>query len=86
MTNVDIVATFLDAVRDVTDKKLEGITLDTRIADLGLDSIQLMETIGVLEERLQLRFDDGALNRLTTVQDLSMLVDRARMGTGWGRC
>jgi acyl carrier protein len=74
----DIIPIFRTAAREVSGNTLEGLTLDTKISDLSLDSVSVMEIIGMVEEKLQMRFDDGDLSRLTTVRDLSVLVEKNR--------
>lgn len=76
--NLDIVTVFRDAARQVAGNNLDGLTLDTRLTDLKLDSVSTMEVIGMVEEQLHVRFDDSDLSRLNTVRDLSALVDKAR--------
>jgi acyl carrier protein len=75
---VDIVRVFREASRQVAGKDLDTLTLDTRITDLQLDSVSVMEVIGLVEEQLHVRFDDGDLSHLNTVRDLSVLVEKAR--------
>ena len=76
--SLDIIPIFRDAAREVAGDSLDNLTLDTKISDLSLDSVSVMEVIGMVEERLKMRFDDGDLSRLTTVRDLSALVEKAR--------
>ena len=75
---IDIIRVFRDASKQVVGKDLDTLTLDTRITDLQLDSVSVMEVIGLVEEQLQVRFDDGDLSHLNTVRDLSKLVEKAR--------
>jgi acyl carrier protein len=80
-SNVDIIPIFREAAREVAGEKLKGLdtlTLDTKLSDLALDSVAVMEVIGMVEERLHVRFDDGDLSRLSTVRDLSTLVEKGR--------
>jgi acyl carrier protein len=76
--NVELITIFRDAAREVSGNNLEGLELDTKISDLSLDSVSVMEVIGMVEEKLHVRFDDSDLSRLTTVRDLSVLVAKAR--------
>jgi acyl carrier protein len=39
-----------------------------------MDSVAVMETIGVCEQRLSVRFNDEDLGKLTTLRDLDTLV------------
>jgi acyl carrier protein len=46
------------AIYDISLKDFEGLTSATRISELGLDSIAMLEVIGVLEENLSIRIAD----------------------------
>ena len=74
----DIVELFKQAVYEVDGFKLEEVTLDTRLSDLSLSSVALLEVMGHLEQRLEIRFNDEDLARLTSVRDLAALIRKAR--------
>ena len=77
MTNNDIIVLFKEAVREVdSNTKLDNLTANTEIAKLGLDSVMTMEVIGVLEERLNVRFPDEDLATLKNIGDLTALIQR----------
>jgi acyl carrier protein len=77
MTNNDIIVLFKEAVREVdANTKLDDLTANTEIAKLGLDSVMTMEVIGVLEERLNVRFPDEDLATLKNIGDLTALIQR----------
>ena len=77
MTDNDIIVLFKEAVREVdANTKLDDLTTSTEIAKLGLDSVMTMEVIGVLEERLNVRFPDEDLATLKNIGDLTALIQR----------
>ncbi len=76
----DVVTLFRDAVFEAGGIKLDHLTLDTTLADLALDSIAVMESIAVLEDRLGIRIQDEDLARLTTLRDLESLIAKASPG------
>lgn len=77
MTNNDIITLFKEAVREVdANAKLDNLTANSEIANLGLDSVMTMEVIGVLEERLNVRFPDEDLATLKSIGDLTALIQR----------
>lgn len=77
MTNNDIIVLFKEAVREVDSKtELDNLTANTELAKLGLDSVMTMEVIGVLEERLNVRFPDEDLATLKNIGDLTALIQR----------
>jgi acyl carrier protein len=73
----DVVALFRDAVMEAGGVKLDKLTLDTSIADLALDSIAVMESIAIVEDRLGIRIADEDLARLTCLRDLEALIHKA---------
>jgi len=49
--------------------------LDARLADTGLDSLDLMEWLDVIEERCGIRVEDDFVHAGTTVADVITFVD-----------
>jgi len=55
------------AVYDVNLKELGDINAGTKISELGLDSVAMMEVIGVLEENLSIQIKDEQISALAYV-------------------
>jgi acyl carrier protein len=72
----EIITLFKAAVLEVDNKKLGDVTIDTPLASLGLDSVQTMEVIGAMEEKLNVQFPDEDLATLKKIGDLTSLVRR----------
>ena len=49
--------------------------MDARLADTGLDSLDLMEWLDVIEERCGIRVEDDFVHAGTTVADVIALVE-----------
>jgi 8-amino-7-oxononanoate synthase/acyl carrier protein len=62
------------AVYDVNLKELNDVDANTEISELGLDSVAMMELIGVLEETLSIRIPDEEIAGLSRVGDLLRLI------------
>ncbi len=75
---IDIIQLYQEAAVEVAGRKLEGLTLDTKLSDLQLDSVLVLEMTGYVEQKLGVRFDDEELSRLTTLRDLAKLIDKIR--------
>jgi len=76
-TDQDLLNLLKSAVYDVNLVELDGLGPETRISELGLDSVAMMEVIGVLEESLSIRVADEEVASLSSVGDLlSLLRDR----------
>ena len=55
-----------------------GITVETRIDALGLDSIATMEMVSFIEEKIEVTFPDDELARVQKVGDLVGLIQGSR--------
>jgi acyl carrier protein len=78
MTNEkEIIQLFKDSVREVDQNvTVDSVDGETELASLGLDSVMTMEVIGIMEERLDIRFPDEDLATLKRIKDLTSLVQR----------
>jgi acyl carrier protein len=76
MAQFNIITLFTQAALEVNGKKLQGLTHDTVISKLGLDSVAVMELVSYLEEKLNIRMPDEDLAKVQTVADLGTLVRR----------
>ena len=76
MANVNIIELFSQAALEVNGKKLDGLTKDTVIAKIGLDSVAVMELVSFFEEKLNIRMPDEDLAKVQTLGDLGNVVKR----------
>jgi acyl carrier protein len=67
---VNVVELFTQAAFEVDNRKLTGISKDTVISTLGMDSVAVMELVSFFEEKLAVRIPDEDLGRIRTVGDL----------------
>jgi acyl carrier protein len=70
----------LDKVAPGRGDRLDEASLSAPIALLGLESVTLMELVGVLEERSGVLFHDEDLARVRSVGDLGTLLRGDRLG------
>jgi acyl carrier protein len=75
---LDVIKLFQEAAFEVSGRKLEGLTLDTPLAELALDSVIVLEVVSHVEQTLSIRFEDEDLARLSTMRDLESLIAKAR--------
>jgi len=76
-----ILAVFARAMWEVACQKADGLGLDTQVADLGIESVALLEVIGYLEDELGVHFPEARLREVRTVGDLADIVaDERRSG------
>lgn len=57
-------------------KEIPEISLNNKISSLGIDSVSMMEIIGVIEDELNFSLPDEQLARLQTVEDVWNLVQK----------
>ena len=66
----------LDFLRRNTECDLEGVTEDTQlIADLGIDSLEVLELVNAAEEEYDITIPDEQLNNIKTVGDLMAIIE-----------
>ena len=74
LPNVQIIV--LESLAELGGKAPQGASiLDVRLADTGLDSLDLMEWLDVIEERCGIRVEDDFVHAGTTVADVIAFVE-----------
>ena len=74
LPNVQLIV--LEALAELGGKAAQGgVILDARLADTGLDSLDLMEWLDVIEERCGIRVEDDFVHAGTTVADVIAFVE-----------
>ena len=56
--------------------KTEGITIDTPLKTMGLDSLDLVEIVMAVEEKYSIEFSEDELTTLVTVKDFVDAIDK----------
>ncbi|MFN3198349.1 MAG: acyl carrier protein [Bradymonadia bacterium] len=77
MTDAEILNTLKEGIAEVAPRKAAALTdpqPTMALADLGLDSVSLMEVFGYLEETLDLYLPEEKLTELRTLGDVIALV------------
>lgn len=64
------------------DVSVGAVAADAHIADIGIDSLQMLQLVARLEDRLRVRLPDYELVGIDTVADLVKVVQRAD-AEGW---
>lgn len=75
---IDVVKLFQEAAFEVSGRKLDGLTMETALAELALDSVIVLEVVSHVEQQLGVRFEDEDLATLSTMKDLAALIHKAR--------
>ncbi len=74
MTRTELLATFRSIASEIAEKDLGSVDESGVIAELGIDSLELLEVIGSLERDLDIRVPDDQLVGIQTVGQLLTLV------------
>ena len=74
ITDQDLLNLLKAAVYDVNLRQLDQVDAEMRISELGLDSVSMMELIGVLEEKLSIRISDEEVAAVSKIGDLLNLI------------
>jgi acyl carrier protein len=80
----DVITLLQRAARAVQGRELPELTLATRLAEIGVDSVGLLEMVGSVEDHIGLRLPDEEIARLATVADVADLIERTRRAAAAG--
>ncbi len=72
----ELLSLFAEAAWEVDQREFEDLSLDTRISDLGVDSVALLEIFGYVEEELDVYLPQEDLAQVKTLRDLGALLTR----------
>lgn len=70
-----LIELFRDLASEIAEKDLSFVEEDSAIAELGIDSLAMLELIGTMERQLCIRVSDDQLVGIVTVGDLLGLVE-----------
>jgi acyl carrier protein len=74
MTRPELLQIFRSTASEIAEKDLNTVDESGLIAELGIDSLELLEVIGSLERDLHIRVPDDQLVGIQTVGQLLNLV------------
>ena len=73
----ELIELFQEAAAEIVGRTFEGITPQTEIGELGIDSVDLLEIFGFVEDELHIKLPDSDLAEITTLHDLAELIRRS---------
>lgn len=82
MTRAELLQIFRSTASEIAEKDLSTVDEHGVIAELGIDSLELLEVIGSLERDLDIRVPDDQLVGIQTVGQLLNLVSTKLTPTG----
>lgn len=71
----DLLTMFRATATEVAERDFHGVAETTAIAELGIDSLGMLEIIGSLERELRVQIPDESLANVITVKDLLNAVE-----------
>lgn len=74
-TRIDLLNVFRSTATEVAEKDFNTVAETSTIAELGIDSLGMLEIIGSLERELRIQIPDESLAGIVTVKDLLNAVE-----------
>jgi acyl carrier protein len=75
MPRTELLTIFRTTATEVAEKDFNHVVESAKIAELGIDSLGMLEIIGSLERSLKIQIPDESLAGVVTVEDLLNAVD-----------
>ncbi len=76
MDRAGLIEMFKRTASEVAEKDFAALTEDDVIADMGVDSLQMLEMVGEMERELDITIPDDSLVGIQTVKQLLDLVEK----------
>ena len=76
MKRQELVKVFQRMASEIAEKDFSHVTEDAAIADLGIDSLSMLELVAAMERELSVTVPDEQLVGIQTVRQLLELVER----------
>jgi acyl carrier protein len=78
---IELLDAFRTTATEVAEKDFHGVVETSTIAELGIDSLGMLEIIGSLERELRIQIPDESLAGIVTVKDLLNAVEARQSQT-----
>ncbi len=75
-TPIDVEAAVIDVLKSVSRRPIEPTAGSDLVADLGFDSLQVLEVVAVLEDRFDITIPLDAASPVKTVAEVAAHVSR----------
>ncbi len=76
MDRAGLIEMFKRTASEVAEKDFAALTEDDVIADMGVDSLQMLEMVGEMERELDITIPDDSLVGIQTVKQLLDLAEK----------
>ncbi len=78
MERAELLKLFRTMATEIAEKDFSTVSEDGVIAELGLDSLQMLELVGAMERELEVSVPDDQLVGIQTVKQLLDLVEKRK--------
>ena len=75
MERTKLFATFRSKAEEIAEKSFTNVTEETVIANMGVDSLAMLELVGEMERELNVRIPDDRLVGIQTVRQLLDVIE-----------
>lgn len=75
-SRAELLEMFRVTATEIVEKEFSSISEGTNIAELGIDSLGMLEIIGAMERQLKIQIPDESLAGIQTVKDLLEAVEK----------
>jgi acyl carrier protein len=75
MSRSELLNVFRETATEVAERDFHSVLESSKIAELGIDSLGMLEIIGSLERSLRIQIPDESLAGVVTVEDLLNAVE-----------
>jgi acyl carrier protein len=80
ITNDQMISTFRKVASEVAEREFPEMRGETVIADLGIDSLAMLEIVGAMEREFKIQIPDDQLVGIQTINDLVSLLQKRLPG------
>lgn len=77
MTRSELLEMFRKEATEIAERDFAHVTEATRISELGVDSMHMLEVIAAMERAIDKTIPDDALSGVVTVSDLLTAIEKA---------
>ncbi|MDW8245003.1 MAG: phosphopantetheine-binding protein [Sandaracinaceae bacterium] len=78
MTRGELIALFKKMASEIAERDFSHVSEDHKIAELGIDSLAMLELVGAMERELGVQIPDEQLVGIQTVRHLIDIVERRK--------
>jgi acyl carrier protein len=72
---VDVLDLVINEIASTMDVPADSLSAETSLADLGMDSLEVLQLLVALEEATKMQFKDSDLKQFVTVQSIVDLLN-----------